>query len=80
MADKPQDKNLVPGMIPQNPAPFTEDSQGRIKYFVSYVIYGDDGVKNITPGPAEYLELGDLEFTYDEDTDFEALVRGRRVQ
>jgi hypothetical protein len=29
MADNPQDKNLVPGMIPQNPAPFTEDSQGR---------------------------------------------------
>lgn len=47
-------------------------------YFVSYVIYGDDGVKNITPGPTEYLELGNLEITYDEDTDFEALVRGRR--
>lgn len=50
------------------------------EYFVSYVIYGDDGVKNITPGPTEYLELGNLEFTYDEDTDFEALVRGRRVR
>lgn len=50
------------------------------EYFVSYVIYGDDGVKNITPGPTEYLELGDLEFTYDTDTDFEALVRGRRVR
>ena len=29
MADKPQDKNLVPSLIPQNPAPFTDDSQGR---------------------------------------------------
>lgn len=29
MADKPQDKNLVPGLIQQNPAPFTADSQGR---------------------------------------------------
>lgn len=49
-------------------------------YFVSYTIYGDSGVKNITPGPTEYLELGNLEFIYDEDTDFEALVRGRRTR
>lgn len=28
-ADKPRSKNLIPGSIPQNPAPFTEDSQGR---------------------------------------------------
>ena len=48
--------------------------------YATYVIYGDSGVKNITPGPTEYLELGDLEFTYDQDADFEALVRGRRVR
>lgn len=29
MVDKPQDKNLVPGLIQQNPAPFTADSQDR---------------------------------------------------
>jgi len=46
-------------------------------YTVSYVVYGDSGVKNIEPGPTDYLELGDLEFTYDEDTNFEALVKGR---
>lgn len=57
-----------------------DDKPEDAEYFVSYVIYGDSGVKNITPGPTEYLELGDLEFTYDEDTDFEALVRGRRVR
>ena len=47
--------------------------------YVTYVVYGDTGIKNITPGPTEYLELGDLEFTYDQDTNFEALVRGRRM-
>lgn len=46
-------------------------------FTVSYVVYDDTGVKNIEPGPTEYLELGDLDFTYDEDNDFEALVRGR---
>lgn len=46
-------------------------------YTVSYVVYDDSGVKNLAPGPTEYLELGDLDFTYDEDTDFEALVRGK---
>ena len=45
-------------------------------YTVSYVVYDDSGVQNITPGPTDYLELGDLEFTWDEDTDFEALVNG----
>jgi len=63
-------------LITLGPDSKPEDSE----YFVSYVIYGDDGVKNIVPGPTEYLELGDLEFTYDEDTNFETLVRGRRVR
>ena len=29
MATKPQDKNLLPALVPQNPAPFNQDSQGR---------------------------------------------------
>lgn len=29
MADKPQTKNLLPNLIQQNPAPFTQDSQAR---------------------------------------------------
>lgn len=29
MADKPVDKTLIPGLVPQNPAPFEADSQGR---------------------------------------------------
>jgi len=36
---------------------------------VDYVVYGDDGVKNIEPGPVEYLVLGNLEFSYDEEPD-----------
>ena len=36
-------------------------------YEVSYVVYGDTGVQNIEPGPVEYLQLGNLNFVYDED-------------
>ena len=50
-------------------------SDGTLK--VTYIAMDDSGVKNIEPGPAEYLVLGDLEFTYDEDRDFSALVTGR---
>ena len=46
-------------------------------FTASYVVYGDSGVKNLLPGPTDYLELGELDFTYDEDVDFEALVRGK---
>ena len=46
-------------------------------YRVTYVVYSDTGIKNIVPGPVEYLVLGDLEFTKDIDTDFRALVAGR---
>lgn len=56
-----------------------DETPADAEYYVTYVVYDDDGVKNISVGPTEYLELGDLEFTYDEDTDFEALVRGRRT-
>ena len=34
---------------------------------VTYVVYGDDGVQAVDPGPVGYLVLGDLEFTYDEE-------------
>ena len=29
MADQPVDKTLLPSLVPQNPAPFEQDSQGR---------------------------------------------------
>ena len=37
-------------------------------YTVTYVVSGDTGVKNIEPGPIEYLVLGDLDFAYDVTT------------
>jgi len=36
-------------------------------YQLTYVVYGDSGVKNIEPSAVEYLELGTLNFVYDED-------------
>lgn len=36
-------------------------------YFVTYVVSGDTGVNNIEVGPLEYLQLGDLNFTWDEE-------------
>ena len=47
-------------------------------YTVSYTVYGDTGVKNVDPGPVGYLVLGDLNFTYDEDTDYAALLASGR--
>ena len=47
-------------------------------YQVTYVVSGDTGVKNIRVLPIQYLELGNLEFTYDEDTDFSSIVSGGR--
>ena len=43
---------------------------------VDYVVHGDTGVNDIVPGPIEWLILGDLEFTYDEATDFSSQVSG----
>jgi len=37
-------------------------------YAVTYVVDGDTGVKNIVPGPIEYLVIGNLNFVYDEAT------------
>jgi len=56
----------------------TGDDPTTNEWTVTYMVYGDTGVKNIEPGPTEYLQLGDLDFSYDEDTDFSALVKGRR--
>jgi len=47
-------------------------------YRVTYLVSGDTGVKNIEPGPTEYLIVGNLDFVYDEDVDFTARVTGRR--
>jgi len=55
--------------------PASEDPSSR-DYTVTYTVYSDTGVKNIEVGPTGYLVLGDLEFSYDEDTDFTARVTG----
>jgi uncharacterized phage protein gp47/JayE len=47
------------------------------QYTVTYQVQGDAGVKNIEPGPTEYLEIGEIDLTFDEDTDFLARVQGR---
>jgi len=46
-------------------------------YVATYIVEGDTGVKNIEPGPTEYLIVGDLDFALDEDIDFTARVTGR---
>jgi uncharacterized phage protein gp47/JayE len=48
-----------------------------LDFTCTYIVQGDAGVKNIEPGPTEYLDIGAWEFTYDEDSDFTARVRGR---
>ena len=45
-------------------------------YTTTYVVYGDEGVQNIEPGLTEFLELGDLDFSYDEDADRVRLLTG----
>jgi hypothetical protein len=47
-------------------------------YTATYFVAGDNGVKSIEPGPVEYIVLGTLDFTYDEDTDFQERLVGRR--
>lgn len=53
------------------------DSPVRDEFWASYVVTGDSGVKNIEPGPVSYLTLGAMDFTFDEDLDFQAQVTGR---
>ena len=44
----------------------TPDTPTQHDYTVTYVVMGDEGVKNIEPGPIEHLVLGNLNFVYDE--------------
>jgi hypothetical protein len=45
-----------------------ENHPSDYSYTVTYTVQGDTGTKSIDPGPVEYLVLGDLEFTYDQET------------
>lgn len=47
-------------------------------FTVTYVVSGATGVQNIEAGTAEYLVLGNVELSFDEDTDFKARVAGRK--
>lgn len=49
----------------------------KYSHTVTYIVYGNSGVRNIDIGPIEYLQLGDLDMSYDEDVDFTSLVTGR---
>lgn len=53
--------SLTPGGTP-------EDTPLRHSYTVTYIVSGDTGVKNISPGPISYLVLGNMNFSYDEAT------------
>jgi len=46
-------------------------------YQVAYVVGEDTGVKGIEPGPAEYLTVGNVELSFDQDFDFRARIKGR---
>lgn len=43
------------------------DSPTSHSYQATYTVDHDTGSKDVDPGPAEFCELGDLVFTYDED-------------
>jgi len=45
------------------------ESPNNYEYRVTYIVGVDSGVKNIDPGATSYLTVGDLEFTYDYDSD-----------
>jgi len=54
------------------------DGEFKVTYIVDKTNVTTPEVKNIEPGPLGYLELGDLEFTYDEDEDFASQVTRER--
>lgn len=54
----------------------TGDTPTKHDYKVTYIVSGDTGAKDIVPGAAEYLTVGDLDFSYDEDTDFQSVALG----
>jgi uncharacterized phage protein gp47/JayE len=67
-------KNRVLVTLPNSSgAPTPKD----FNYQVTYVVGDDTGTKNIEPGPAEYLEVGNIELSFDEDYDFRARILGR---
>lgn len=47
------------------------------EYTVTYLVSEDSGVKNIEPGPIEYLVIGDINFAFDEDFNFSDRITGR---
>lgn len=47
-------------------------------YHVSYVVGADTGTKAIEPGPTEYLTVGNVVLSFDQDYDYRARVLGRR--
>lgn len=47
------------------------------QYQVTYQVASDTGTKNIEPGPTEYLEIGVIDLTFDEDYDYRARILGR---
>ena len=53
------------------------DTPKDFAYTVDYVVGTDSGVKAIEPGPVEYLIIGNVELTFDEDYDYRARVLGR---
>lgn len=44
-----------------------DDSPTEHTYSATYIVGVDTGAKNITPSQAEYLTVGNVEFTFDED-------------
>ena len=55
-------------LVAYTPGGDVEDTPTLHDYTVTYVVSGDTGVKNIEPGPIEYLVVGDINFVYDEAT------------
>ena len=67
-------KNRVLVTLPNEPnAPTPRD----LVYDVTYIVGEDTGTKPVEPGTAEYLVLGTVDLTFDEDYDFKARVLGR---
>jgi len=53
-------------LVTFTPGGTVEDNPTLHDYAVTYVVNRDSGVKNIEPGPIEYLVIGNLNFVYDE--------------
>jgi uncharacterized phage protein gp47/JayE len=53
----------LPPLVPAGDAP---DTPTLHDYKVTFTVSGDEGVKNLDPGPISYLVLGEMNFEYDE--------------